>query len=123
MLSRSDAISMPGVTVTIGNADQRRRMRADHARPVGDHSRDGSEEHAVMAHDAVVDGDGAELASPRPDRGDQLAGSEVNMPRHELVKVYRDVGLPKSELHAGGAPEAAGAGHVAAMGWCGRRRA
>ena len=82
-------------------------------------------EHAVMAHgDAVVDGDGVELlgdAAGRLDLArDQLAEVlQVHVARHELGEGvdHRDDRLAEiAVLHAGGAPEAARAGHVAAMG-------
>jgi hypothetical protein len=81
--------------------------------------------HAVVAHgDAVVDGDGVEFL------GDAARG--LDLPRHELPKILQmhvarhelSEGIGDSDdrfaeiavLHAGGAPEAARARHVAAMG-------
>ena len=82
-------------------------------------------EHAVVAHgDAVVDGDGVEFL------GD--AARRLDLPRHQLAKVLEmhvaghelGEGIGDGDdrlaeiavLHAGCAPKAAGAGHVAAMG-------
>ena len=82
-------------------------------------------EHAVVAHgDAVVHGDGVEFL------GDAARG--LDLPRHQLPKVLEmhvaghelGEGIGDGDdrlaeiavLHAGCAPEAAGAGHVAAMG-------
>ena len=82
-------------------------------------------EHAVVAHgDAVIDGDGVELlgdAAGRLDLArDQLAEVlQVHVARHELGEGidHGDDRLAEiAVLHAGGAPQAAGAGHVAAMG-------
>ena len=78
-----------------------------------------------MAHgDAVVDGDGVELlgdAAGRLDLArDQLAEVlQVHVAGHELGEGidHGDDRLAEiAVLHAGGAPQAAGAGHVAAMG-------
>ena len=82
-------------------------------------------EHAVMAHgDAVIDGDGVEFlgdAAGRLDLArDQLAEIlQMHMAGHELGEGIGDGDDRLAEipvLHAGGAPQAAGAGHVAAMG-------
>ena len=82
-------------------------------------------EHAVVAHrDAVVHGDGVEFLGD-PACGldlarDQLAEVlQVHVAGHELGKGIGDSDDRLAEiavLHAGGAPEAAGAGHVAAVG-------
>ena len=82
-------------------------------------------EHAVVAHgDAVVDGDGVEFLGDAA-RGldlarDQLAEVlQVHVAGHELGEGVGDGDDRLAEiavLHAGRAPEAAGAGHVAAMG-------
>jgi hypothetical protein len=82
-------------------------------------------EHAVMAHgDAVIDGDRVEFLGDTAGRLDlarhQLAEVlQMNVTRHELGEGidHRDDRLAEvAVLHAGGAPEAARAGHVAAMG-------
>ena len=82
-------------------------------------------EHAVMAHgDAVVDRDGVEFLGDAAGLLDlprhQLAQIlEVDMARHELGEGVHDRDDRLAEvgiLHARGPPEAAGAGHVAAMG-------
>ena len=82
-------------------------------------------EHAVVAHgDAVVDGDGVEFlgdAARRLDLArDQLPKVlEMHMAGHELGEGIGDGDDRLAEipiLHAGRAPEAACAGHVAAMG-------
>ena len=82
-------------------------------------------EHAVVAHgDAVIHGDGVELL------GDPAGG--LDLPRHQLPEVLQmhmagdelGEGIGDGDdrlaeipvLHAGRAPEAAGARHVAAMG-------
>ncbi len=84
-----------------------------------------------MAHrDAVIDGDGVELLRNAPCRldlaGDQLAEIlEVHVARHELREGihHRDDRLAEiAVLHAGGAPQAAGAGHVCGHGWVVRER-
>ena len=78
-----------------------------------------------MAHrDAVVDRDGVELlgdAARRLDLArDQLAEVlQVHVAGHELGEGIGDRDDRLAEiavLHAGGAPKAAGAGHVAAVG-------
>ena len=78
-----------------------------------------------MAHgDAVVDGDGVEFLGDAAGRldlaGDQLAEVlQVHMAGHELGEGVDDGDDRLAEiavLHAGGAPQAAGAGHVAAVG-------
>src|SRR5690606_10554295 len=81
--------------------------------------------HAVMAHrDAVIDRDRVEFLGDAAGRLD-LARNELphvlqmHVPRHELREGvhHRDDRLAESAvLHAGGAPEAARAGHVAAVG-------
>ncbi len=82
-------------------------------------------EHAVMAHgDAVVDGDGVELLGDTAGRfdlaGDELAEVlEVDVAGHELGEGvhHRDDRLAEIRiLHARGAPKAARARHVAAVG-------
>ncbi len=92
---------------------------------VGDYLARGQRiEHAVMAHrDAVVDRDGVELlgdAARRLDLArDELAEVlEMDVAGHELGEGIGDGDDRLTEvtvLHAGRAPEAAGAGHVAAM--------
>ena len=82
-------------------------------------------EHAVVAHgDAVVHGDGVELLG-HPAGLLDLAGHQlphvlqVHMPRHELgegVGHGDDRLVEVLVLHAGGTPQGAGAGHVAAGG-------
>jgi hypothetical protein len=82
-------------------------------------------EHPVVAHgDAVIHRDGVELLGDAAG-GLDLAGDElaqilqVHVARHELRERvhHRDDGLAEiGILHARGAPQAAGAGHVAAMG-------
>ena len=82
-------------------------------------------EHAVVAHgDAVVHGDGVEFLGD-PARGlhlprHQLAEVlEVHMTGHELGEGIGDGDDRLAEiavLHAGCAPKAAGAGHIAAVG-------
>ena len=84
-------------------------------------------QHAVVAHgDAVVDGDGVEFlghaAGAFDLAGDQLAQVlEVHVARYELgegVGNGDDRLFEVVILHAGGAPQCAGAGHVAAVGGC-----
>ena len=92
---------------------------------VGDHLARGQRiEHAVMAHrDAVVDRDGVELLGDAARRLDlarhQLAEVlQMDVARHELGEGIGDGDDRLAEipfLHAGRAPETAGAGHVAAM--------
>ena len=82
-------------------------------------------EHAVVAHgDAVVDSDGVEFLGDAA-RGldlarDQLAEIlQVHVAGHELGEGIGDGDDRLAEiavLHAGCAPKAARAGHVAAMG-------
>ncbi len=78
-----------------------------------------------MAHgDAVIDGDGVELLGHAPGPLDlarhQLAEIlQVHMAGHELGERIGHGDDRLAEvlvLHAGGAPQAAGAGHVAAVG-------
>ncbi len=114
--------------VAVGDADQRvGAMGVDHVLDaVGDElARGQAVEHAVMAHgDAVIDRDGVELLGDAAGLLDlarhQLAEIlEVDMAGHELGEGvrHRDDRLAEiAVLHARGAPEAAGAGHVAAMG-------
>ncbi|KAG1083814.1 hypothetical protein G6F40_014656 [Rhizopus arrhizus] len=84
-------------------------------------------QHAVMAHrDAVVHGDGVEFLGDPANlldlAGDQLAeGLQVHVAGHELGEGVGDGDDRLAEiavLHAGGAPQGAGAGHVAAVGRC-----
>ena len=82
-------------------------------------------EHAVVAHgDAVVHRDGVEFLGD-PARGLDLARHqlakvlEMHMAGHELGEGIGDGDDRLAEiavLHAGRAPETAGAGHVAAVG-------
>ena len=78
-----------------------------------------------MTHgDTVVDGDGVEFLGDAAGRldlaGDQLPHVlEVHMTRHELREGIDDGDDRLAEiaiLHAGGAPQGARAGHVAAVG-------
>ena len=82
-------------------------------------------EHAVVSHgDTVVDRDGVELlgdaAGALDLARDQLAQVlQVDVARNELRERIRDgddrlVEIPV--LHSGGAPQAAGSGHIAAVG-------
>jgi hypothetical protein len=82
-------------------------------------------EHAVMAHgDAVIDGNGIEFLGDAAGlldlARDELAEIlQMHMARHELREGIDDRDDRLAEiriLHAGGAPQAARAGHVAAMG-------
>ncbi|MNQ48583.1 hypothetical protein D3C85_624650 [compost metagenome] len=84
-------------------------------------------QHAVVAHgDAVVHGDGVEFfchtASAFDLAGDQLAQVlEVDVARYELgegVGNGDDRLLEVVIFHPRGAPQSAGAGHVAAVGGC-----
>ena len=114
--------------VAIGDAHHRiRAVRVDHVLDrVRDQVAAGQRvQHAAMSHrDAVIDRDGVELlrdAARRLDLArDQLAHVlEVDVAGHELrERVYdRDDRLGEvAILHAGRAPERAGAGHVAAKG-------
>ena len=82
-------------------------------------------EHAVVAHrDPVIDGDGVELLGD-PARRLDLARDQLpevlqmHVARHELGEGIGDGDDRLAEiavLHAGRAPEAARAGHVAAVG-------
>jgi hypothetical protein len=101
-------------------------MPFDHVfRRVGDQfARGQGIEHAVMPHrDAVIHRDGVEFLGD-PARRFDLARNELaeilemDMARHELRKgvAHRDNRLAKiAVFHSRGAPEAAGASHVAAM--------
>ena len=82
-------------------------------------------EHAVMAHgDTVIDRNRVEFLGDTARRfdlaRDHLAEIlQMHMARHELGEGihHRDDRLAEIPiLHAGGAPQAAGAGHVAAVG-------
>ncbi len=82
-------------------------------------------EHAAMAHrDAVVDGDGVEFlgdaARPFDLAGDELAEIlQMHVAWHELREGIGDGDDGLAEiliLHACGAPKAASACHIAAMG-------
>ena len=129
MLSRMAALSMPGVILS----QFEMQTSASAACPLTMYStasaitsrRGQRVEHPAVPHrDAVVDGDRVEL--PRHPAG--LAGSagdeiahvlEVHVTGHELgVGVRdRDDGLAEVVVaHAGGAPEGAGSGGVAAVG-------
>ena len=129
MFRRIAAFSMPGVILsqlemqTMASA----QCAVDHVfdRVGDDLARRQRIEHAVMAHgDAVVDGDGVEFlgdaAGSLDLARDQLAEIlQVHVAGHELRERihHRDDRLAEiAVLHAGGAPEPAGAGHVAAMG-------
>ena len=113
--------------VAIGDADHRiGAMCIDHVFDrIGDQlARRQRIQHAAMPHrDAVIDGDGVEFL------GD--AAGCLDFARHHLAQIFQmDVtrdelgeriddsndGLAKIAIfHAGGAPECAGAGHIAAM--------
>ena len=128
MLRRMAAISMPGVILsqlemqTIASAQWALTM---YSTAVGDQlARRQAVQHAVMAHgDAVVDGDGVELlghaAGGLDLAGDELAEIlEMDMAGDELGEGIGDGddGLAEiAVLHAGGPPQTAGTGHVAAM--------
>ena len=82
-------------------------------------------EHPVMAHcNAIIDGDGVEFLGDAAGRlyfaSDHLAEVlQVDVTRHELGEGVNDGNDRFAEvavLHAGGAPERAGAGHVTAVG-------
>jgi len=100
-------------------------MRVDHELDrVGNQVAAGQRvQHAVVAHgDAVIDGDGVEFLGDAARRfdlaGDELAQVfEVNVAGHELREGVDDGndGLVKvAVFHAGGTPERARTGHVAA---------
>jgi hypothetical protein len=85
--------------------------------------------HAPVAHgDAVIHGDGVELfgdpAAALDLRGDKLSEVlEVYVAGHELCKRIGDGDDRLAEisvLHSGGAPQAARAGHIAAVSGCAR---
>ena len=129
MLRRSAAISMPGVILSQLEMQTMRvgAMRVDHVfDAVGDQlARRQAVEHAVMAHgDAVIDRDGVEFLGDAAGlldlAGDELAEVlQMDVAGHELGEGVDDRDDRLAEiavLHAGGAPEAAGAGHVAAVG-------
>ena len=114
--------------VAVGDADQRvGAMGVDHVfDAVGDQlARGQGIEHAVVAHrDAVVDGDGVEFLGDAAG-GLDLARDELaeilqmHVTGHELGEGIGDGDDRLAEialLDPGGAPEAAGAGHVAAVG-------
>ncbi len=119
-----------GDLVAVGDADNGvGAVGIDHVLDrVGDDFAAGQRiEHAVVTHgDTVVDCDGVEflgdtaglLDFPR----DQLAQIlQVNVARHELGEGVGDGDdrlLEVFVLHAGSAPQGAGAGHVAAEGGC-----
>ena len=82
-------------------------------------------EHPGVAHrDAVVDGDRVELDAPAPRRVDDFLPAladvvEMDVAGHELGETVGDRDDRLAEIgigHAGGAPEGAGSGHVAAGG-------
>ncbi len=117
-----------GDLVAVGDADQGvGGVRVDHVLDgVGDDLAARQRvEHAAVAHrDAVVDGDRVELAGHAAGGADRLGDDladvlEVDVAGHELgVRVGdRDDRLAEVAVgHAGGAPERAGAGGVAADG-------
>ena len=117
-----------GDLVAVADADKRiGAMRIDHVfDAVGDQlARGQAVEHAAMAHgDAVIDRDGVEFFGDTAGRldlaRDQLAEIlQMHMARHELGEGVGDGDDRLAEiavLHAGGAPQRAGAGHVAAVG-------
>jgi hypothetical protein len=128
MLSRSAAMSMPGVILsqllmhTSASAQWALTMYSTESAMIS-RSRQ-AVEHAVVAHgDAVVDGDGVELlgdAAGLAISGDQLSQVlEVDVAGHELGEAVGDGHDRLAEVvvgHAGGAPQGARAGHVAAVG-------
>ena len=106
-------------------------VRIDHVlHRIGDQVARGQRiQHPAMAHrNAVVHGNGVELLGHRPGLldlfGHQPAHvAQMHMPRHELrerVDHGNDRLAEIGFLHAGGAPERAGTGHVAALGTGGR---
>ncbi len=117
-----------GDLVAVGDADHGvGAVRVDHVfDAVGnDLARWQRIEHAVMAHgDAVIHRDGVELLGDAAGRLDlarhQLAEIlQVDVARHELGEGIDDGDDRLAEvaiLHAGGAPEAARARHVASVG-------
>src|SRR5699024_4733204 len=117
-----------GDLVAVGDAHQGvGRVRVDHVLDrVGDDLAGRQRvEHAVVAHgDAVVHGDGVELAGDATGGGDRLRDNvadvlEVHVARHELGVRIRDGDdrLPEVLVgHAGGAPQRAGARGIAAGG-------
>ncbi len=117
-----------GDLVAVGDAHQGvGAMGVDHVLDgIGDQlARGQGVEHAAVTHgDAVVDGDGIEFlghATGLLDLArDQLAHVlEVDMAGHELGEGVGDGDDRLAEIlvgHAGGAPQRAGAGHVAAGG-------
>ena len=120
---------MPGRDlVAVGDADHGvGAVRVDHVLDrVGDQLPRGQRvQHAAVAHgDAVVDGDGVEFLRDAA-RGLDLARHqlaevlEMHVAGHELGEGVHDGddGLAEvAVLHARGAPQGAGAGHVAAVG-------
>ncbi len=128
MLSRMAASSMPGVILSqletqISASAQWALTMYSTASAIS--SREGSEvEHAAVAHrDAVVDGDGVELAGDRaglPDRPrhDVADLAEVDVAGHELGEAVgnRDDGLAEVASGYTGRPEQGpGTGHVPAV--------
>lgn len=117
-----------GDLVAVADAHQRvGTVRVDHVlHGVGDDLAAGQRiQHAVVAHrDAVVHGDGVEFLGDAADlldlARDQLAEVlQVHVAGHELGEGVGDGDdrlVEVSILHAGGAPQGAGAGHVAAGG-------
>ena len=129
MLRRSAAISMPGVILSQLEMQTMRvgAVGVDHVLDaVGDQlARRQRIEHAAVAHgDAVIDRDGVEFLGHAARRLDlarhQLAQVlQVHVAGHELgegVDNGDDRLAEVAVLHAGGAPQGAGAGHVAAVG-------
>ena len=117
-----------GDLVAVGDADEGvGAVRVDHVLDgVGDElaGRQAVEHAAVTHRDAVVDGDRVELLGDAA-RGLDLARDElpeilqVHVPRHELGERVRDRDdrlVEVAVLHARGAPQRAGTGHVAAVG-------
>ena len=114
--------------VAVGDADHRvGAVRVDHVfDAVGDEfARGQAVQHAVVAHgDAVIDRDGVEFLGDAAGcldfAGDQLAEVlEVHVTGDKLGKAVGDGDDRLAEvavLHACRAPQAAGAGHVAAVG-------
>ena len=119
-----------GDLVAVGDAHEGvGAVRVDHGfDAVGDEVAAGQGvEHAVVAHgDAVVDGDRVEFLGDAAGRfdgsGDEVAHVlQVHVAGHELGVGVGDGDDRLAEVavcHAGGAPQGASSGHVAALGGC-----
>ncbi len=128
MLRRMAAISMPGVILSQFEMQisASATCACDHVLDaVGDQVAAGQRvEHAAVAHgDAVVDGDGVELDAEAAGRVDDLLHAladvvQVDVAGDELREAVGDGDDGLLEVgvgHAGGAPQGAGPGHVAAV--------